>query len=31
MSQLLELLFGQYSAYQAIDIALEITAVVFGF
>ncbi|MDA0779356.1 MAG: nicotinamide riboside transporter PnuC [Bacteroidetes bacterium] len=31
MNQLFELLFGQYSAYQPIDIALEITAVVFGF
>lgn len=31
MSQLFELLFGQYSAYQSIDIGLEITAVVFGF
>ena len=31
MSQLFELLFGQYSAYQSIDIALEVTAVVFGF
>ena len=31
MSQLFELLFGQYSAYQSIDIVLEITAVVFGF
>lgn len=31
MSQLFELLFGQYSAYQSVDIGLEITAVVFGF
>ena len=31
MSQLFELLFGQYSAHQSIDIGLEITAVVFGF
>ena len=31
MSQLFELLFGQYSAYQSKDIGLEITAVVFGF
>ena len=31
MSQLFELLFGQYSGHQSIDIGLEITAVVFGF
>jgi len=31
MSQLFELLFGQYSAYQSIDVMLEITAVIFGF
>ena len=31
MSQLFELLFGQYSAYQSIDVGLEITAVVYGF
>lgn len=31
MNQLFEFLFGQYSEYQSIDIALEITGVVFGF
>lgn len=31
MSHLFELLFGQYSDYQQVDIALEITGVVFGF
>ncbi len=31
MNQLFELLFGQYSEYQSLDVVLEITAVVFGF
>lgn len=31
MNQLFEFLFGQYSEYQSVDIALEITGVVFGF
>ncbi len=31
MNQLFELMFGQYSEYQPVDIALEITGVLFGF
>ena len=31
MSQIFDLLFGQYAEYQVIDIVLEIVAVVFGF
>ncbi|CAM1360475.1 nicotinamide riboside transporter PnuC [Tenacibaculum xiamenense] len=31
MSQVFDFLFGQYTTYNSIDIALEITAVIFGF
>lgn len=31
MNRFFEFLFGQYTAYQSIDIGLEITGVVFGF
>lgn len=31
MSRFFNFLFGQYASYQAIDISLEITAVLFGF
>jgi nicotinamide mononucleotide transporter len=31
MNELFETLFGQYSGYETIDIALEIIAVIFGF
>lgn len=31
MNHLFDFLFGQYSAYQTLDIMLEITAVIFGF
>lgn len=31
MSRFFDFLFGQYASYQAIDISLEITAVLFGF
>lgn len=31
MTELLNILFGQYSSYETIDISLEIIAVIFGF
>ncbi|MFD1293308.1 nicotinamide riboside transporter PnuC [Lutibacter holmesii] len=31
MNDIIQTLFGQYSAYETIDIVLEITAVIFGF
>ncbi|SEC24920.1 nicotinamide mononucleotide transporter [Tenacibaculum sp. MAR_2009_124] len=31
MSQIFDILFGQYSTYDTLDIVLEITAVIFGF
>jgi len=31
MNQIFNLLFEQYSSYAALDVAMEITAVLFGF
>ena len=31
MTELINILFGQYSSYETIDISLEIIAVIFGF